>query len=116
MSFDVQFATTAETSLFSQIAHLEPYHGYDGAYEKLHLGAEVIRRLADHPLGYPISAQASELGITHYRELNLDGYASSMNATRKSASWWSCSSWAATEHRAAADPLLPDVRSLSRNR
>ncbi|QQE91188.1 type II toxin-antitoxin system RelE/ParE family toxin [Azotobacter chroococcum] len=75
MSFDVQFATTAETSLFSQIAHLEPYHGYDGAYGKLStLVAEVIRRLADHPLGYPISAQASELGITHYRELNLDGY------------------------------------------
>lgn len=73
--FDVLFATTAEQSLYSQVSHLEPYHGYDGAHEKLSgVINAVVAKLSDHPLAYPVSSQASLLGITQYRELNLDDY------------------------------------------
>ena len=30
-TFEIQYATTAEQSLYSQISHLEPYIGFDGA-------------------------------------------------------------------------------------
>lgn len=73
--FKIEYATTAEQSLYSQITHLEPYIGYEGAEERL---SALIRaaeaRLSTNPIAYPVSSQASLLGITRYRELNLDGY------------------------------------------
>jgi len=73
--FKIQYATTAEQSLYSQITHLQPYMGNDGAQKKLsRLIAEVEALLSANPLAYPISPQASLFGITQYRELNHDGY------------------------------------------
>ncbi len=73
--FEVLYATTAEQSLYSQVSHLQPYHGYAGANQRL---AELVRdveaRLSEHPLVYPVSNQASLLGITRWRELNLKDY------------------------------------------
>jgi hypothetical protein len=74
-SFDIRYATTAEQSLYSQISHLEPHLGYAGAEKKLSsLIIEAEALLVKNPLAYPISRQASLLGITHYRELNHLGY------------------------------------------
>ena len=73
--FEVFYATTAEQSLYSQIAHLQPHHGYAGANQKLAaLVLDIEKRLSEHPLVYPVSSQASLLGITRWRELNLDDY------------------------------------------
>lgn len=73
--FQVKYATTAEQSLYSQISHLEPYHGYEGAEKKLSsLITQAEALLSENPLAYPISPLASLLGITRYRELNHNGY------------------------------------------
>ena len=74
-TFEIQYATTAEQSLYSQISHLEPYIGFDGAEKKLSsliTSAEAL--LSKNPFAYPVSPQASLLGITRYRELNHEGY------------------------------------------
>ena len=73
--FEILYATTAEQSLYSQISHLEPHHGYAGANERLsRLIQDIEARLSEHPLAYPVSSQASLLGIIRWRELNLDDY------------------------------------------
>lgn len=73
--FEVLYATTAEHSLYSQISHLQPHHGYTGANLRLaQLVRDVEKRLSEHPLAYPVSSQAVLLGITRWRELNLDDY------------------------------------------
>jgi plasmid stabilization system protein ParE len=74
-TFEIRYSSTAEQSLYSQISHLQPYVGNGGAEEKLSrliLQAEVL--LSKNPLTYPVSSQASLFGITHYRELNHNGY------------------------------------------
>ncbi|MBS7661355.1 type II toxin-antitoxin system RelE/ParE family toxin [Pseudomonas lalucatii] len=71
----VAYATTAEESLVSQIHHLTPYHGVQRAQTKLvELIKTLEQRLKTHPLAAPVCQQAALLGITHYRELNLDEY------------------------------------------
>jgi plasmid stabilization system protein ParE len=73
--FKIQYASTAEQSLYTQITHLQPYIGNGGAQQKLSgLIGEVERLLSVNPRSYPISPQASLLGITQYRELNHAGY------------------------------------------
>lgn len=73
--FKIQYASTAEQSLYSQITHLQPYVGNAGAQQKLsRLIVEVEALLSVNPLAYPISPQASLFGITQYRELNHEGY------------------------------------------
>lgn len=73
--FKILYATTAEQSLYSQISHLEPYVGYAGAEKKLSsLITSTEALLSKNPFAYPVSPQASLLGITRYRELNHDGY------------------------------------------
>lgn len=75
VKFKIQYASTAEQSLYSQITHLQPHIGNNGAEQKLsRLILEVEGLLSSNPLAYPISPQASLFGITQYRELNHDGY------------------------------------------
>lgn len=74
-TFKIFHATTAERSLYSQISRLEPFIGYDGAEQELSsLITSVEALLSKNPFAYPVSSQASLLGITHYRELNHEGY------------------------------------------
>ncbi|HEX8544067.1 MAG TPA: type II toxin-antitoxin system RelE/ParE family toxin [Pseudomonas sp.] len=73
--FKIQYASTAEQSLYSQITHLQPHIGNAGAQQKLsRLIIEVEALLSNNPLAYPVSSQASLFGITQYRELNHEGY------------------------------------------
>jgi plasmid stabilization system protein ParE len=74
-TFEVRYSSTAEQSLYSQISHLQPYIGNGGAEEKLsRLILQVEALLSENPFAYPVSPHASLFGITHYRELNHDGY------------------------------------------
>jgi hypothetical protein len=71
----IAYATTAEESLVSQIHRLAPYHGAVQAQAKLvELIKTLERRLEAHPLAAPVCQQAALLGVTHYRELNLDEF------------------------------------------
>lgn len=71
----IAYATTAEESLISQVHHLAPYHGAEQAQVKLvELIKTVERRLKTHPSAAPVCQQAALLGVTQYRELNLDEY------------------------------------------
>lgn len=65
-TFEIQYATTAEQSLYSQISHLEPYIGFDGAEKKLSsliTSAEAL--LSKNPFAYPVrptKEDADEMG------------------------------------------------------
>jgi plasmid stabilization system protein ParE len=71
----IAYATTAEESLISQIHHLAPYLGVEQAQAKLvSLIGTLEKCLKAHPLAAPVCQQAALLGISHYRELNVDEY------------------------------------------
>ncbi|MCK3864239.1 type II toxin-antitoxin system RelE/ParE family toxin [Pseudomonas sp. B329] len=71
----IRYTEIAQQSIEDQVEHLAEYHSLDYALHRLDTVIDVLRKkLIFTPLGYPISSQASELGILHYRELNTDGY------------------------------------------
>lgn len=71
----VRFTDSASQCLEDQVHHLAVYHGTTAALEKITTLIDSIeQKLAQAPAAYPISPQASELGVMHYRELNIDGY------------------------------------------
>ena len=74
-AFNLRFTHSASQSLEDQVHHLAIYHGNEAALAKV--GAlidSIALRLTATPMGYPVSYQASELGIVQYRELNTEGY------------------------------------------
>ena len=71
----IRFTDSASQSLEDQIHHLAIYNGTPAALETITRLIDAIeRKLSMAPVTYPISPQASELGVIHYRELNLEGY------------------------------------------
>ena len=71
----IRFTEIAQQSIEDQTVHLAGFHSLDYAVHKLDTVIDAIQdKLLSSPLGYPISSQASDLGILHYRELNTDGY------------------------------------------
>ncbi|MCK3838614.1 MULTISPECIES: type II toxin-antitoxin system RelE/ParE family toxin [Pseudomonas] len=71
----IRYTEIAQQSIEDQVEHLAEYHSLDYALHRLDTVIDVLqKKLLSTPLGYPISSQASELGILHYRELNTDGY------------------------------------------
>ncbi|MCP8467742.1 type II toxin-antitoxin system RelE/ParE family toxin [Pseudomonas sp. ZM23] len=72
---DVRFTETAVFSIQDQEEHLAEYHPAEVAAAKIDtLIDDILTRLQNAPVGYPVSRQASDLGVTRYRELNHDGY------------------------------------------
>jgi len=73
--FNVRFTETAAFSIQDQEEHLAEYHAAEIAAAKVDvLIDDILERLQAAPVGYPVSRQASDLGVTRYRELNHDGY------------------------------------------
>lgn len=71
----IRYTDTAQQSIEDQITYLADHHGLDQAYQKVGNVIDVLEdKLLSAPVGYPVSHQASELGILQYRELNTDGY------------------------------------------
>ncbi|MDR6676728.1 type II toxin-antitoxin system RelE/ParE family toxin [Pseudomonas oryzihabitans] len=75
MNFTLRFTECAALSLEDQIHHLADHTGQRNALIKITTLIEAIEaQLPTAPLAFPISRQASELGVLHYREFNHDGF------------------------------------------
>ncbi|WP_046067907.1 type II toxin-antitoxin system RelE/ParE family toxin [Pseudomonas synxantha] len=71
----IRYTNIAQQSIEDQIEHLAGFHGLGHAVDRLDTVINTLQyKLLSAPLAYPISPQASDLGILHYRELNTDGY------------------------------------------
>lgn len=75
MNLTLRFTECAALSLEDQIHHLAAHSDRRSALAKITGLLEALEtQLPAAPLAFPISRQASELGVLHYRELNHDGF------------------------------------------
>ncbi|KTT45199.1 RelE/ParE family plasmid stabilization system protein [Pseudomonas oryzihabitans] len=75
MSVTLRFTECAALSLEDQIHHLADHIGQQAALTKITgLINAIESQLPAAPLAFPVSHQASELGLLHYREFNHYGF------------------------------------------
>ncbi|MGP5354163.1 type II toxin-antitoxin system RelE/ParE family toxin [Pseudomonas helleri] len=75
MTMTIRFTEIAQQSIEDQVDYLASYIGEEPAFQRLDsVIDDSTTKLESTPKGYPVSPQASELGILHYRELNTFGY------------------------------------------
>ncbi|MGY4491566.1 type II toxin-antitoxin system RelE/ParE family toxin [Pseudomonas sp. TE3610] len=75
--YTVILANSAEESIADQIEYLAGtlHHSIDSAYSAvLAVVDKVHANLAFFPAAAPVSPEASEIGVTHYRRLLIDGF------------------------------------------
>ena len=71
--YTIVYTATAQLSIEDQTEYLAIYHGYDVALERMNSSIDIIEpKLKCNPQGYKICPDASDLGVLHYRELNID--------------------------------------------
>lgn len=71
----IRYTEAAQQSIEDQIEHLAAYNGLASAFQRIDAVIDDLEiKLKDIPKGYPVSPQASELGVLYYRELNTNGY------------------------------------------
>ncbi|MCO7557794.1 type II toxin-antitoxin system RelE/ParE family toxin [Metapseudomonas otitidis] len=72
---EVVFTSTGELSAKKLRHNLVQRRGKPVANQLVNkLIQSIMDRLSEHPLSCPVSPQASQLGVLHYREYNTDGY------------------------------------------
>lgn len=75
MNVTLRFTECATLSLEDQIHHLADHTSQQKALARvIGLIEAVESQLPAAPLAFPVSRQASELGVLHYREFNHDGF------------------------------------------
>ena len=75
MSLALRFTECAALSLEDQVHHLADHSNQRNALARITGLIDAIEsQLPAAPLAFPISRQASELGVLHYREFNHDGF------------------------------------------
>lgn len=74
-SLTIRYTEVGQHSIEDQIEHLAVYNGLASAFQRIDAVIDDLEiKLKDTPKGYPVSPQASELGVLHYRELNTNEY------------------------------------------
>ncbi|MDC7828780.1 MULTISPECIES: type II toxin-antitoxin system RelE/ParE family toxin [Pseudomonas] len=75
MNLALRFTECAVLSLEDQVHHLTDHSNQQNALARITgLIDAVESQLPAVPLAFPVSRQASELGVLHYREFNHDGF------------------------------------------
>ena len=75
MNLALRFTECAVLSLEDQVHHLTDHSNQQNALAKIAGLIDAIEsQLPAAPLAFPVSRQASELGVLHYREFNHDGF------------------------------------------
>ncbi|MFT0179182.1 MULTISPECIES: type II toxin-antitoxin system RelE/ParE family toxin [Pseudomonas] len=75
MNLALRFTECAVLSLEDQVHHLTDHSNQQNALARITGLIDAIEsQLPAAPLAFPVSRQASELGVLHYREFNHDGF------------------------------------------
>lgn len=95
-TFEIQYATTAEQSLYSPISHLEPYIGFDGAEKKL---SSLITSAEAYAVGkvYDMHTDRRNDGFYVMTDINTRHYFDSLDSSADESGFKSSDHWELVE-------------------